>query len=524
MRAEDVLTIDVDAEIREICREQLQGDWQIPAELIRYALPRGGAEISVRRRRHGFFLKATGVICRDGELGHAATALDQAMPADVRHRSIAALERAGANALLWAGGAEGARLRVANRVGGAATVLEVRPGRSPILEENAVDEVPGGFEVLFSASGFDARQALDWLPTACRFAPVVISVGGRPLPQGFGPALRSVSLGRPLPGGIALTARGDAPHLWLVRHGVLSSRATLPGYPPFEAVTELGELTREGTAPDDLRRALHPFLPPLLDRVGDLILDAVREARLDDPEEVERTCTLGLRAIRSGLARDRLEAAPLVPAFTTAGGTPTRLSVAELRRICDGRRSPLYFLSRQPRRPWSGGWPLLLLTAEQHTLLSEVLPLRIERPEPRRRRQWRRVVASGVSAASARIQSRLSSMLGTKVLDEGELIDVERGLIRRLRGAVVDDEGRPLQVRMVAGVGRVRRRRGALLIPRNNSLVTRCVRLVAAEDEWLYPAMLALIGDELAAPVPVLRERWLAGTNAGRPAGAHGTL
>jgi plasmid stability protein len=512
-----LLTIDVEAELREVCREQLQGDWQIPAELVRFALRRGGAEVELERRRRGFLLRCRGVECRDGELGHAAVALDVRQPAPERHQAIVALERIGGNALLWAGGAAGARLTVGHRIGGEATVLEVRAGRRAALEENAVDELPGGFEVRFRAAGFDERRALGWLRTACRFAPVAITVDGRPVVQGFGATLRSVSLGRPVPGGVALTPSGDAPRLWLLRHGVLATRATVPGYPPFEAVLELGEVTAEGVGPDDLRRAAQPLLPVLLDRVGDLIVEAVVAAPSEHPEALDRICTLGLRAIRAGLARERLLDEPLIPVLAAGGGAPTRLSVTELRHRCEAHQGSVRRVPPQPSRRRSGPAAALLLplTPEQHQLLADLLPARLEQPEPQpRSARWRRL-ASGLAAAAARARAGAATTLGAGALADAELLDEERSLLRQLTRAVVDGSGERLEVRMAAGVGRPRRNRQTVLLPRNNPLVVRAVRLVAGDESWLYPVALAVLAD-LAAPAPELRSAWQASGGNGR--------
>lgn len=507
MRARALLSIDVDAEIREVCREQLQGDWQLAAELARFALRRGAVAVEARRARRGFVLRCPGAACLEGELEGAACALDSSRAADERHRAVVAIERSGANALLWAGGAAGARLRIANRVGPSATRLELRRGRQPVLETDIADEVSGGFEVTFSARRFDGRRALDWLATASRFAPVPVTVDGRAVLQGFGTALRSVSLGRPVPGGIALTTSGDMPRLWLLRHGVLAARATVSGYPPFEAVLELGETTPEGLGPDELRRAAQPVLPAVLARVGDLIVEAAADAAISaDPAAAGRICTLGLRAIRAGLARERLDEQPLVP--MAAATDTTRLSVRTLRRAAARSRSPLLAVAAPRVRLSPGGedTPVLRLDAEQQRLLSDLLGVRIERPRPRLGHGGCGLSAR-LSAARAKVRSKAASLLRFTVLTDAELLDAERRLLRRLEGAVLDDRDQPLVIHLIAGVGPVRRRGRSLLLPRHNPMVVRAVRLAASDPTWLYPVVLGLLGEH-GRPAAELRERW----------------
>ena len=48
-----LLTIDVGSELRKLSQAQLQGPWQIPAELVRRALRAGATEVDVRTERHG---------------------------------------------------------------------------------------------------------------------------------------------------------------------------------------------------------------------------------------------------------------------------------------------------------------------------------------------------------------------------------------------------------------------------------------------------------------------------------------
>ena len=110
--SERLLSIDVSSELETLCQAQLRGTWQVPAELVRLALRLGAEEVSVDRRRGGFVLSWSGPAVDGGVLADLQNALDPASGPGDRQRSIAAIERSGMEALLWASGLRGARIRI----------------------------------------------------------------------------------------------------------------------------------------------------------------------------------------------------------------------------------------------------------------------------------------------------------------------------------------------------------------------------------------------------------------------------
>ena len=508
MKASEFLSIDVDSELRALCTEQVQGSWQLAAELIRFAIRHGASAVELSHSKHGFVLRCPGTVCSPDHLQRVAVALDPTRADEDRHHAIVALEEDGVQSLLWLMGSEDATARVATRHKKSATVLESKPDSRPRLEADAADEVEGGFEVVFKAPRFDVQRSQIWLATSCRFAPITVTADGNDVAQGFAGALFSVSLGRPLPGGIAITTEGDVPHLWLLRHGILAARATVPGFPPFEAALEVGGITPEGATPDELRESVNPHLPTLVDQAVQVLVDAVDEGPFIDSARVSRLATLCLRTAHKGLQLDRIAGLPVIPSVDLESGARTNLSLADLRRMSDDEGRTLWSvppdtdLSRLP----IDNRILLLLTPEQHGLLTDLVPGPVQRPEPRQLSGWRSL-AVAARETWQKLNLRLAPIGAGRLLKDTELLAAERALLRQLEGLTAASGGNPLEARLCAGVGRVRRQGKTLLLPRNNPLVVQVVRLTEADEEWLYPALLAVVGDE-ACPSPDLRVRW----------------
>jgi hypothetical protein len=104
---------------------------------------------------------------------------------------------------------------------------------------------------------------------------------------------------------------------------------------------------------------------------------------------------------------------------------------------------------------------------------------------------WRRLAPNGVG----------------RELKDAELLAAELALVRKLEGITSHADGEVLRARLCAGVGRVKRQAHTLLLPRNNPLVVQAVRLVESDERWLYPALLAVVGDDALLPTD-LRSQW----------------
>jgi hypothetical protein len=105
------------------------------------------------------------------------------------------------------------------------------------------------------------------------------------------------------------------------------------------------------------------------------------------------------------------------------------------------------------------------------------------------------------------VRHRLTPESAGRVLKDSELLAAERFLLDQLEEVTGFSGGEQLQAQLCAGVGRVRRQGRSLLLPRNNPLVVQAVRLMESDEEWRYPALLAVVGDE-ASISPEVRVRW----------------
>ncbi len=118
VRADDLFAIDVAAELATLCGAQLQGPWQVPAELVRLANARGAARVEINRARGGFEIRCDGVLASADELRDLVEVFGDEVPRLRRQAAISRVETAGLSALLWAAGLPGARLEMKTRSAG----------------------------------------------------------------------------------------------------------------------------------------------------------------------------------------------------------------------------------------------------------------------------------------------------------------------------------------------------------------------------------------------------------------------
>ncbi len=506
MRTAELLAIDVAAELHTLCREQLQGSWQVPAELVRLAVVRGARRVEVRGHRRGFELRCDGAELSLRHLAALALALDGEAEGDRRHGAVVELEEGAALALLWAAGFEDGSIEIVADGPGGRFSMRYRTGAPPELVEDPEPRGETGFELRSSSRRFDWGRAVDWLRSAVRFAPLPVVVDGQPVDRGFAAVLAETLLERPVPCSVAVARTGDAPRLWLLRHGVVATRATVPGYPAFEAAVELAAHSTATATPGDLRGAVNRFLPGLTETAVGLMIDAARGIERLDGAARERLVCLLLRAARRRLRRDDIVGLPLL---RVASGPPRRtawMTVSEARQLA--LRSGGLLLSDDPAAPRAaaseGGRPVLLLSTEAQSLLADLLRVRVERVPRRSRNRGLRSLAAAVRTGLARVSELTLGPVGRAVVPADELLDPERALLTTLNRHLAP----PFEARICTGSGRLRRRSGRLLLPRNSTLVVRAARLVAADERWQYPVVLALLGEHATAIEP-LRARWL---------------
>ena len=244
-----------------------------------------------------------------------------------------------------------------------------------------------------------------------------------------------------------------------------------------------------------------------MDQGARVVIDAIEAGPHLNQERASRLVTLSLLTVRKGLRSDRIAELPVFPCLEAETGTRRMLSLADLRRICDEGSSPLWSVppDTDPAGLPTGSRTVLLLTPEQHGLLTELLPGKVQRPEPRNRpRHWRSLAARS-RRGMEQLRSRVTGTGKRRILKENELLQAERDFVRLLEGVTDIGTGEPLKVGLCSGVGEIRRQGQQLLLPRNNPLLVEAIRLSSEDKMWIYPSMLALLSDQAAPPADLAR-------------------
>lgn len=504
MRTGELFAIDLAAEVATLCEAQLQGPWQVPAELVRLASARGAAAVSVDRRGFGIELQSDGLLASPDELVDLAGVFDPGLPPARRQDAIGRIEAAGMSALLWAAGLPGARLELESRTSAVGLRLRARRGR---VETDTFEAAPGAPStvLVWRCRRLAVRRALAWLRTALRFVPMPVMVCGRPVARGFPGGLYRMRLVDPLPAELAVTADGDSPQLWLLEHGVLSARAVVPGYPAFSAAIEMTGVTGDRSSADDLRTAVNPHLESLIDEtVRMLLLLADRIPTMDETVR-RRHATLLLRAGVLELRRERVLETPIVRCAEGDAWSMTTPAEVARRAAEHGGLVTAVEPARRMVANHHRGWRIEA-SAEERSLLSELLGVRIERAGDGRRGR------DGVARLGGLIRRGWRAARGLappRPLEPERLTAGERRLVEAAASAGVE-------LGLCRGTGHLRTRGSRILVGRERSEVVAAVGALTGGDEWLYPALLATVGSVRELPEP-LRRRWLEETAARMP-------
>jgi len=498
MSTGELLVIDVGSELRTLCEAQLRGNWQVPAELVRLALRLGAKEVFANSRWGGVTVCWNGAVIDEDPLRDLRSALDRRIGADERQRAIGALEASGMEPLMWAAGLRGARLRV--ECGGHTSTLrfEHRDGGRPRLMVGSGGLQQAEVKIRWGCARFDRKRALAWVRMATRFTDAKVLVNGRQAPQGFSGGLYHLRLGNPLPCRLGLTSAGDEPVLWLLKDGVVAARAGVPGYPPFEAAVELAGIVPGGASSADLRRAVTPFLPELVDRAVWMMIEVA--GRLPHMAETSRRrLTILLLRAAGRNRRDReVRRVPLIP---TADGERL-LSIEEIAVLAERRGGVLSALDPDVAIDESLAEPdsTLVVSAEMCGLLAELVDVRFQAPFHREHRPIDRIVC-GSRHAAAEAWRRVRGITGSRLVPASALRVGERQLLAALR--VADPSSK---VELCYGLGAVRRTSRGIVIPRDNPWLAAAAVCVEEDPSWAYPLLLVMeTGDPPSAD---LRKQW----------------
>jgi hypothetical protein len=495
MSAPEHLAIDIAAEVRTLTEATLQGPWQVPAEVVRWALSCAARSVEVRLGRGRAAVSFSG-----GDVPHElvdalAVASDVGTEPRARHRAVLQVEAAGALALLWAAVRRGGRLEISPGQGRSG--LRVEGGRVVATPGVAGDEC----DVRVAGPGLDAARAREWLIAVGRFVPVSVTVDGRALGGRFPDGLYSLPVGGHAPGEVCVAASGDVPELWLLRNGLVAARATVPGYPPFHAALEMSGLVGPAASPAALREVVTPLLPAVVEAAVSLMIRLAERASGLEEGVRRRVAALLMEAAAMGLARERALSVPMLR--RADGGLVSLAQVAEAADTCGG---VVEAVEAAAIRGEGGGGALLVLGPAERAALVRVLPITLS-GSPAQPRSRVGVLGSRLESGIRRVRAVAEFVL-TRPLSEGRLTEREREFLAELRRAwpeapwVELTAGRSGSLPAVAVFGRVR-------LPRHSDTFGAAVTAVACDRRWLYPAVLALI--DAGEPPSALREGWLAG-------------
>jgi len=538
----ELLRIDIDAELRKLTVAQLQGPWQLPAELVRRAIRGGASDVRVDLGRGSCVVRDDGAPLVVDRFAELAAMLDTSAPAERRHRALLALEAAGGLALLALAGLGATHIEIVARGQGKLRrlVWSARAAR-PELSEAADPSGARGTEISVRSPDLDAARARTWLRDVARFAPGTVREGGQPINNGLKGYLASerFSLGPRgeavrLTGHVAVASHGEHARVWLLHGGVVATHLGMSSVPCFDAVVEVGGLVGLSATAADLRAAINPYLGPLADLgVGLLLQLGQRLPEVEHQATQTRVLVLLLQAVRTRRRMPELTQVRMLPCWTpvdpqTPRTRPARwLSLAELPQP-DRKASP-----NQPTNPATPSQPpvvlalypeqdpedfalpdapVLRLDTAERSALTELFDLRFRTPPPRAEvgGRLRSAVRRSLRHAGQTV-GRLLHLGPGAPLPESALTDAERELLTGLRTILRGGPGAPDTIHLCAGragpqiVGGVR---GALIVGREHPDLRACLAAARRGPAWLYPASVALLAGQ-ALPATAARVTWL---------------
>jgi hypothetical protein len=501
LNLQQLLTIDVAAELRKLCQAQLQGPWQLPAELVRRAVRAGANNISVTLSHQQLVVADDGPGIDPALLQWTAILVDRARASEERHRALATLEQVGELSLLALASLERMRDLDVRTVFGKHRHALSYQSATPAVVAVAHAGQARGTQVTVRGPGIDRRRAIRWLTDVTRFAPVSLLVNGKPLPAAHN-HLVETALTPPLRGQVSLVAEGDTAHAYLLAHGVVTAHVTVPEAPCFEAAVELGGVRGELT-PARLRDAVAPHIPALVDQAVALLARAAQSTTWSETQRA-RLARLTLQAARRNLRRPDMERLPVFRTYDSRGPSLIDLATVWRSAVADASGAPtLLALSpdQRPDRYVVGNEPVLVADDAERSLLAETLAVRFRTPNRResagspaalvRRllRQLRDVARQGIDLIR---HPRRQPLLDDLVLSAGE-----QAFLVALRESLRDQPVRGArQVVLCQGAGPLRRPSGTppvLALPRANPTVMACVRAFTADPRWLRLIQLALV-------------------------------
>ncbi|MCP4901100.1 MAG: hypothetical protein GY906_29370 [bacterium] len=507
----NLLAIDVAAELRLIGAAQLQGPWQLPTELVRFALKRGAQRVEVTLQGSKFQVADDGCPIGSGSLKALVATLESSVASAERQRALEELETAGGVPLLWAATLAPHRLVVNSGGDDSRDSLIIRAGRTTLSKSDSHDGACWAVRISGSMPRREVERAVDAVVERCRFAEAKIVVNGGKVARGFPGGLYRMRFADPVEGVVALTRTADTSRLWLLSNGVVSTRATLPGYPPFEAAVELGEIGGGETSPSELRAAVGPYLQQIVDRAMDMMVRLSR--RLPELEEPARSRLIAvlLEAASRNVWRGQIRKLGLLRALDPGGGAPRWLSLEELQSWERGS-IPVVSSADELEGSVTGGSPVLALPVSLRGRVADLTGKRLVAVVPIRR-------SEGIFVRASRVVGRLRFAAGRVVASRGigkriadSMLDGwERAGLKLLREQILGATGGRLsRVYLCEGSGLPVIRGSAGLIPRKGQAIKALKKAHQGDKGALYPIMLVLLEGH-GEPLEEMRTLWIDG-------------
>jgi hypothetical protein len=499
----NLLTIDVESELRKLTQAQLQGPWQLPAELIRRALRGGATLVDLQIQRTRITAEDDGLGVSRATLEHLAALLDPQRDQADRHAALAELERVGALSLLAIAGL------------GASSLEIVTPGQTPeepgwtLRWRSGAAQPEQGWVRRYTAPGpektrvevrgakLDRSRARRWVEHVARFTRAAIMLDGRDVATGFEDSLSVNELREPLSGRISIPREGEVARLWLLLDGVLTAHLTIPDAPCFEAVVETRRLAPSGSTAANLRDVIAPHVDLILEQcIEHLIALGERGPGLPVATRT-RVSQLLLQAARRRVHAGTIARLPLFHGVEMDGAQrffdllSLRQSVVEEA----GERVLSALFPDQDPEVFTSQGRIFILDERERSLLGELLDLQFRPPQRRELRSstWRRfgqALRSGLAFRGADLRFALGEIFGGRrvELSESEMTEAERTCIAALRLHAEERE-----ICLCEGTGPVRSSARRLVLPRGSTAVEACVQVVSRDPSWAYPALLALL-------------------------------
>lgn len=503
-----LLTIDVESELRKLTQAQLQGPWQLPAELVRRALRHGATRVEVELGRQQLRVRSEGGGVPLETLRQLAALLDNKRSSERRHRALSALERAGALALLGLVGLDPGSLRI---ISPGADARSDRSGRSDAgvgLSWRRGGEVelqrfkspgPEHAEIIVRGAKLDRARAREWLTEVARYTRRnTIIVDGRPLAPGaigFNDVFSITRFQTPVPGALALPREGEVARLYLLQDGLVTTHMSVSDAPCFEAVIETRGMVAASASAAQLRDLIEPLIPEIVGIAVDHMIHCGQNGAALDASDRSRLT----RLLLTGARRDRDQAKTIarLPLFRglERDGRERWCDLLALRQSIQdegGERLLTALFPDQDPAEFAPEARIYILDESERALLGELLELGFR--QPRRRVEGRRGVARLLRDGPSLLRSRdlfASFRPGGQAIPDASLASEERALLVQLRAQLEHCE-----VVMCTGTGPVRRLGPGpqkLLLPRDSARVKAAVIAVAQDSSWVYPALLALL-------------------------------